>query len=158
MAKAMKTPAWLGTFVGAVLRSPLHGAMSRGLLMLTVRGRRSGRAITLPVSYDEAPDALYVFASAPESKTWWRNLSPDRPVTALVRGRSVELVPEVLRWTDGSAKWFESALARYLKRFGFIASALGVTKGDGGFDAASLRAAAQSVVMVRLMKPKARAA
>lgn len=152
MSQGMTTPRWLDPLVGAVLRSPLHGGLSGGLLLLTVRGRRTGRAITLPLGYDEASDGWYIVSTEPEAKTWWRNLSPDRPVTALIRGRNVEALPEVLRWTEERAEQFESALARYLSRFGFIAKALGVTPRGSEFDEASLRDAAQRVLMVRLTR------
>lgn len=156
MARGMNAPRWLGPLVTAVLRSPLHGGMSRGLLLLTVRGRRTGRAITLPLGYDETSDGWYIVASEPETKSWWRNLSPDRPVTALIRGRSIQVVPEVLRWTEACAEQFESAFARYLRHFGFVANALGIASRDNDFDPACLRAVAQRVVMVRLARLEAR--
>jgi hypothetical protein len=37
--------------VRAVLRSPLHGAVDRGLIMLHVAGRRTGRRYDIPVGY-----------------------------------------------------------------------------------------------------------
>ena len=147
---SITTPRWLGRLVGTVLRSPLHGLASRGLLLLTGEGRRTGRVITLPLGYDERPDGLYIVAGAPETKTWWRNLSKDRPVSALVRGRWLRLVPEVLRWSEESAATFESALAHYLVRFGFLAKAFGVVRRETGFDPATLRTAARGIVMVRL--------
>ena len=39
--------------IAGVLRSPLHGVASRHLLLLTLRTRRSGRRITIPVGYEE---------------------------------------------------------------------------------------------------------
>jgi hypothetical protein len=35
--------------VRLLLRSPFHPLLSRGLLLITVTGRRSGRAFTFPV-------------------------------------------------------------------------------------------------------------
>lgn len=143
-------PRWLGPVVTTILRSPAHVLVSKSLLVLTVRGRRSGREITLPLGYVDAPDGLVVIASEPETKSWWRNLSPERPVTALVRGRWSEFVPEVTRWRADSASAFEADLAHYLQRFAFVADRLGVTRTGDTFDQASLRAVARQIVMVRL--------
>ena len=37
--------------VAGILRSPLHGVMSKSVMLLTYRGRRSGRIFTTPISY-----------------------------------------------------------------------------------------------------------
>ena len=37
-------------FVGALLRSPLHGFMSNSTMLLTYTGRKSGKTYTTPVS------------------------------------------------------------------------------------------------------------
>jgi len=37
--------------VAAVLRSPLHGVMSDSVMLLTYRGRKSGKVLTTPISY-----------------------------------------------------------------------------------------------------------
>lgn len=143
-------PRWFGPVVSTILRSPAHLVVSNSLLLLTVRGRRSGREVTLPLGYVDAPDGLIVIASEPETKNWWRNLSAEHPVKALVRGRWSEFVPEVTRWRAESASAFEAALAHYLRRFAFIAERLGVTRAGDAFDQTSLRAAARQIVMVRL--------
>src|SRR5579884_1140426 len=46
--------------VAALLRSPLHGLLSRQVFLLTVTGRRSGRRFTLPLGYVRDGDALLV--------------------------------------------------------------------------------------------------
>lgn len=143
-------PRWLGPAMNALLRSPLHRIVSGRILLLTIPGRRTGRPITVPLGYDEGPDGWYVIASDPETKSWWRDLSPDRAVTALIRGRHVAVRPEVLRWTDASARRFEDELAHYLRRFRFLQDSIGVLALNGEFDTASLRNAARRIVMVRL--------
>ena len=66
--------------VGGVLRSPLHRTMSRSLLLLTYKGRRTGKEYTIPVGYARyADDELVVIAGRPGGKTWWTNM---RGVTA----------------------------------------------------------------------------
>jgi hypothetical protein len=38
-------------FMAWVLRSPFHGMLSGGMLLVTVTGRKTGKAYTLPVEY-----------------------------------------------------------------------------------------------------------
>jgi hypothetical protein len=44
--------------VRLVLRSPLHGLLSSGLI--TVTGRRSGREFTFPVGYEQRGDSVRI--------------------------------------------------------------------------------------------------
>ena len=75
--------------IAGVLRSPLHGVASMHLLLLTLRARRSGRRITIPVGYEEVgANRLKVTVGAPERKSWWRNLQDEAPVSIRLRGRS----------------------------------------------------------------------
>ncbi|HET9102703.1 MAG TPA: nitroreductase/quinone reductase family protein [Solirubrobacteraceae bacterium] len=73
--------------VTAVLRSPLHPLLSRGLALITVTGSRSGRRYTFPVSYRQHGDQVTVTVGWPERKRWWRNLSHGGRVELQVRGR-----------------------------------------------------------------------
>jgi hypothetical protein len=66
--------------VRALLRSPAHRVMSRGVLLLTYTGRRSGRRYTLPVQYARADQSLILWPAHHDRKRWWRNLQPPAPV------------------------------------------------------------------------------
>ncbi len=70
----------------ALLRSALHGVLSRQLLLLTYTGRRSGRRYTLPVGYLRDGDTLLVISQHAEQKRWWRNLRGGAPVLLQLRG------------------------------------------------------------------------
>jgi hypothetical protein len=72
--------------VRAVLRSPAHGLLSGHLALLTVTGRRSGRAFTFPVGYHRDGDRVTVGVDWPERKRWWRNLSDAAPVEIWLAG------------------------------------------------------------------------
>ncbi|MBC3191172.1 nitroreductase family deazaflavin-dependent oxidoreductase [Pseudonocardia sp. C8] len=64
-------------------------------MLLEVTGRKSGRRYTIPIAYGEhGHEVLIGVAEA----RWLHNLTPDRPVTATVRGRRRELYPQ--RVTD----------------------------------------------------------
>jgi hypothetical protein len=72
--------------VRAVLRSPAHGLLSGHLALLTVTGRRTGRAFTFPVGYHRDGDRVTVGVDWPERKRWWRNLSDAAPVEIRLAG------------------------------------------------------------------------
>jgi deazaflavin-dependent oxidoreductase (nitroreductase family) len=69
------------------------------LLLLTVKGRRSGRTITVPLAYHVDGDRYVVAASkggAPSNPEWYRNLVTHRDVTVEVgteqfRARAIPL-------------------------------------------------------------------
>lgn len=84
--------------VVSLLRSPLHGVMSKSVKLLTYRGRRSAREFTTPVSYVRDGDDRLVVGSRDHS--WWKNLRGGAPVLARVRGRSLEGIAEAFEGED----------------------------------------------------------
>lgn len=73
----------------SILRSPLHGMVSKKMLIVTVTGRKSGRVYANPVGYVENDGDLLIGTAA----KWRRNLVPGEPVSITWRGRA------------GSADW-----------------------------------------------------
>lgn len=73
-------------FVIGLLRSPGHRLLSRSLLLISYRGRRSGRRFTVPVMYAEREGALTIFVGHAERKNWWRNLREGAEVEVRLRG------------------------------------------------------------------------
>ncbi len=98
------------------LRSPVSGVVDSALVLLTVRGRRTGRSISLPVQYAAGHDALWVWPGHPERKTWWRNLRQSQRVMIRLRGRDVNAVARVV---DGAREPSEilRGLRAYVSRF-----------------------------------------
>ena len=73
--------------VRPVLRSPLHGLLSRRTALITVTGRSSGREFTFPVGYEQRGDSVRITVGSPEHKRWWRNLTDaGAPVRMRLRG------------------------------------------------------------------------
>jgi deazaflavin-dependent oxidoreductase (nitroreductase family) len=99
-----------------LLHSPLAGAVDGALLLLTVPGRRSGRAITLPVQYAAGDDAIWVWPADPETKTWWRNLWVAAPVRIRLRGQDLDATAQALRGDEEPAE-VERGLRAYAGRF-----------------------------------------
>jgi deazaflavin-dependent oxidoreductase (nitroreductase family) len=83
----------LNPLIVAVLRSPLHGLASRNLLLLHYVGAKSGTPRTLPLSYVELGDRVYLCT---RSSRWWRSLRGGRPVELHLRGRRVAATPTVV--------------------------------------------------------------
>jgi F420H(2)-dependent quinone reductase len=136
-------------FVGAILRSPLHWVFSRRLLLLEVRGRRTGRVHAFPVGYLQEADTLYVLVAEYRTKTWWRNFQDGAPAKLRLRGRTVQGTGKVLRW-ESDADTLTAALDRYLAALPFVRRPLGLTGGPDAPDSEALRKAAREVVMVRI--------
>jgi deazaflavin-dependent oxidoreductase (nitroreductase family) len=74
-------------FTKPLLRSPLHGLISRRILLITFTGRRSGRVYTTPTEYIQHGDTVTLFTQ--KSRIWWQNLRGGAPVTLRLRGRDV---------------------------------------------------------------------
>jgi deazaflavin-dependent oxidoreductase (nitroreductase family) len=84
-------------FVSAVLRSRFHRLLSRSVMLLTFRGRRTGRSYRTPVMFATAPDGnLILVPGHPERKQWWRNLRHGAPVQVQVQGRVLDGHGEVV--------------------------------------------------------------
>ena len=72
--------------VAGVLGSRAHPLLSRWLLLLTYRGRRTGRTYTIPLLYAVDGDDLLLVALHPERQQWWRNVGGGADVELRVRG------------------------------------------------------------------------
>jgi deazaflavin-dependent oxidoreductase (nitroreductase family) len=86
----------LNPAVAWVLRSRLHPLLSRGLMLVTVTGRRTGRRYTIPVGYQRNGAVLTVLVSRASRKQWWRNFRATAPVEVRVRGRRLTGVARVV--------------------------------------------------------------
>jgi deazaflavin-dependent oxidoreductase (nitroreductase family) len=132
----------------ALLGSPLHRLLSRDVLVLDYRGRRSGRRYRLPLSYVGDGDRLYL-CTRPEGSRWWRNLRGGADVEILVRGRRRPARARVLEADSAEAI---QALRRFLARNPQTARTLyNVPRGrDGGPSAEHLSREVLGSVVVRL--------
>ena len=83
----------LDPVISAVLQSPLHALLSRDVLLLTYRGRKTGQPHRLPLSYVEIDDHLYLCT---RTSRWWRNLGEGRRVDLRLRGRRRQAESHVL--------------------------------------------------------------
>jgi hypothetical protein len=81
-----------------LLRSPLHGLVSQGMLLITVTGRKSGTAYTIPVEYRW--EATCVTIISRQGRTWWKNVAGGAPVSLHLRGQEVSGQATILSPND----------------------------------------------------------
>jgi hypothetical protein len=91
-------PVWVFKLMNpsmkALLQLPLHPLFSGTLMLITYKGRKSGKVYIHPIGYFEwGPDELLAFTSA----RWWVNMLGGAPVRLLVKGRWLEAVPTIIR-------------------------------------------------------------
>jgi deazaflavin-dependent oxidoreductase (nitroreductase family) len=131
-----------------VLRSPLHGPVSKNILLITFTGRTSGKTYTTPVSYAQRDGQVLIFTHA----NWWKNLRGGAPVTLRLRGRGVQGMAEAVA-EDKDA--IATELAAHLKNSPFDAKFYNVTfDDDGNPEEDKIRQAVQTVVMIRVQLDK----
>jgi deazaflavin-dependent oxidoreductase (nitroreductase family) len=136
--------------VGLILRSPLHGIMSAAVLLITYRGRKSGREYTLPVQYVQDGETIYIVPGAAEKKTWWRNLRGGATVILRLRGKQKPGRAALLEG-ETDVESIAAAFTPYLKRFPPSANIYSIRiKEDGSFDLEDIRKAAKSLIIVRV--------
>ena len=117
-----------------VLGSPVHRVMSGKLIIIEVIGRRTGTRYAVPTAYAERGDQVLVASAG----TWVRNLSPDRSVVLVHRGRRRVMTPEIVTDADHAEQLATQLLAGNRILQGNMDVALG---GDGRPDRAQFDAA-----------------
>jgi membrane protease YdiL (CAAX protease family) len=136
--------------VGWLLRSSFSGLLERSLLLLDVRGRRSGRHYRLPVQYAQAGPVIWVLPAGHERKRWWRNLVQEQPVQLWLYGQQ----RSGRAWAVNGATDLTLALDGlrvYLRRFPSMARRSGITRPDGTIDQDRLRELAARTIIVRIL-------
>jgi hypothetical protein len=103
----------INRMVLGLLRSPLHGLLDPGICELRYRGRRTGRAVALPVIYARHGDGYVVVVGGAPDKLWWRNFTDPRPVQVRQGGRLRAGICRVVAPDDPA---YEPAWRAYLRR------------------------------------------
>jgi hypothetical protein len=112
-------------FMSWVLRSPFHGMLSGGMLLITVTGCKTGRKYTTPVSYYREGDYLWVITT--RSRTWWKNLRGGADISILLRRRPISTFAD----TECDEQAVAVRLADYLHHIPQAANSLGVRVENG---------------------------
>ncbi len=142
MSETSAVPPIVNRAMKFFLRSPLHGIVSKTILLIHFTGRKSGKTYTTPVSYSQSGDQVNIFTHA----AWWKNLRRDTPVTLHLRGREVQGLAEPV--TDDMDA-IAAGLAVHLQQVPSDARYYEVTFDDHGIPRAEdVRKAVQTVVMI----------
>ena len=137
-------------FVKLILRSPLHGWMSAAVLLITYRGRKSGKEFTLPVQYVQDENYVYIVPGDAEKKTWWRNLKGGADVQVTLKGQTRSGVGILLEREADEAEILK-AFGLYLKQFPSLAKMHNVRiEADGQPNPDDFRKAAEDILMIRV--------
>jgi hypothetical protein len=85
----MKLPEPLFALINPMMRFmlhlPIHGLWSDSLMLITFKGRKSGRTFTTPVRYIETDGVVRCFTAS--ENQWWRNLRGGADVVLRVKGK-----------------------------------------------------------------------
>ena len=144
MTQATTVPPFVNNTMKFMLRSPMHGLVSKNILLITFTGCKSGKTYTTPVCYSQEGDQIYIFTHA----KWWKNLCNCTSVTLRLRGCEVRGMPELIV-EDKHA--IASKLAAHLRRVPNDARYYDVTFDErGNPHAEEVEKAVQTVVMIRV--------
>jgi hypothetical protein len=131
----------VNVFVRALLRSPLHGVMSKQFLILGYTGRKSGERYHLPIVYRREGAQVTLVAGHP----WWVNVRGGAAVTLQIAGAAVRGVATPVEDRDQAGR----ALLALLEELPHFAKMYKATlTPEGRPDPASVRAAVETQVVV----------
>jgi deazaflavin-dependent oxidoreductase (nitroreductase family) len=144
MSETPTIPPFVNSAMKFMLQSPVHGMVSKTVLLITFTGRKSGKTYTTPVDYSQAGDQVYIFTHA----TWWKNLRGGAPVTLRIRGRDLQGVAEPIAEDKHSVA---AGLMEHLRRVPGDARYYGVTFDEHNNPRTDeVEKAAQTAVMIRV--------
>lgn len=144
MSQATTVPPFVNNAMKFVLRSPVHGMVSKFTTLITFTGCKSGKTYTTPVSYSKFDDQIYIFTHA----NWWKNLCGGVPVTLTIRGQELKGLAEPVAEDKALiATW----LAAHLQNVPSDAKYYNVTFDERGApNTAEVDQAVQTVTMIRV--------
>ena len=127
-----------------LLRSPFHGMLSDGMMLITVTGRRTGRQYTTPVGFYRDDGCLWVLTS--RDRTWWKNLRGGAQVSLLLRRKPVHAFAE----PQLESNTVETLLGEYIRHVPQAARPMGIRVEDGRVNADDITRVAKERLFVRI--------
>jgi deazaflavin-dependent oxidoreductase (nitroreductase family) len=131
-------------FMSWVLRSPFHGMLSDGMMLITVTGCKTGKKYTTPVEYFRENGNLWVMTS--RDRTWWRNLKGGAEASLLLKRKPVTAFAEL----DLDADDVKAHMVEYIKHMPQAAKPLGIRVENGNANAEDIAYTAKDKLFVRL--------
>ncbi len=132
-------------FMSWVLRSPFHGLLSNGTMLITVTGCKTGKKYTTPVGYYRDGNCLWILTS--RDRTWWKNLRGGAEVELLLKRESVRGFAEVEQ--DNSA--VQARLCDYVRHIPQAAKPMGIRTEQGKPNTEDIARLAKERLFVKVM-------
>ncbi len=131
-------------FMAWVLRSPFHGVLSNGMMLITITGRKTGKAYTTPVGYYLQDEYLWVLTS--RERKWWRNLQGGAKVQLLLRRKPVTGMADIELDEESVAV----RMVEYLRHMPQAAKPMGICMENKVPNAADIARVAKERLFIRI--------
>lgn len=131
-------------FMAWVLRSPFHGVLSNGMMLITITGCKTGNKYTTPVGYYREGDSLWVITS--RDRTWWRNLRGGANVNLLLKRKPVTAFAE----PELDEQAVVMRMSEYLHHVPMAAGQLGIRMDKGKPNTEDIEQTAKHRLFVRI--------
>ncbi len=142
----MKWSKLYNPIMKALIRSPLHGSVSKNYMIITFTGRKSGKVYSVPVEYFTIDGYVGAFTQA--ERIWWRNLRDGAAVSVHLQGKERKGTSEAI---TGDVEVFAPAFRAYLQKWPGRAKYFKVAEtADGQLDEDDIKRAAQTHVVIRI--------
>lgn len=130
--------------ISLLLRSPLHGLVSKSCVLLSFCGRKSGRIYTFPVGYfSHEGDTVEIIPL----HNWWKNLCGNVPVTLWFKGHKYRAIANASHGDEMTVKEVQRLIQASPA---LIRVCLVERDATGQPKPESVRKVARSLVLVRL--------
>jgi len=133
-------------FMAWVLRSPFHGLLSNGMMLITITGRKTGKKYTTPVGYYEEGGYLWVITS--RDRTWWKNLQGGAAVELLLKRKPVQAFADV----DLDETSVQARMVEYLRHVPQAAGPMKIRLEQGQPNPQDIAATARGRLFVRIKR------
>ena len=142
--KKTTIPPAVNAMMKFILRSPLHGMVSKTITVISFTGRKSGKLYSTPVSYSQNGDQVTIFTHG----EWYKNLAGGEPISLRIRGKDYTGKADVI---INDKTLMAAELGEHLKVVRSDAPFYNTTFDESGNpNADELRKAVDSVVMIRV--------
>ncbi len=131
-------------FMAWVLRSPLHGMLSNGMMLITITGRKTGKTYTTPVGYYVEGEYLWVITS--RERRWWKNLQGGAKVDLLLKRKPVQGFADV----ELDEKSVLARMSEYLRHIPQAAKQMKVRMENGKPNQEDVAATAKNRLFVKI--------
>lgn len=131
----------------AFIKSPLGGIFGKGLAVITLKGRKTGKELSVPINIID--DKVKFTVISMRNRTWWRNLRGGAKVELWTKGQKLIVNGSVFEAPDE----VKVALSQIFTQHFNMAKYFKVSfNPDGSLNGSDLDKAATERVVVKLQK------